>query len=355
MKWKRAAAVLLTGALLSSVAAGCGNSIDKTAVVATLDGKEITLGLANFMAQMSAVNYDAYLGSYYGNSMWDQDMMGDGSTMTQTVQDSTIDEIEEAYLLEANMASYDVEITQEDLDLISNTAEEFMNENSKDAINTMGATEEYVEEALRLYLIQLKMEDAIKAGADTEVSDDEAAQKTFSYYAISLPEEDSTETESVEEDSTEAEEESEEALKELAEEIAADAVDDFDGIADKYDQTMSTHSFGTQEDYFAEEVLKVADTLKEGEVSDLITTEDGAYYVIRLDSEFDEEATESRKSEIVTERQNDLYSDTVQGWKDAADWSVDEDLLSQITFGHGYTLITEESTETESAETESVQ
>lgn len=329
---KKLIMVLLSCSLAMTAVSGCGNKIDSDAVVATLDGQEITLGLANFIAQLSSVTYDAYLGSYYGNSMWDLDMSGDGSTMTQTVQNSTMEELETDYLLEAHMSDYGVEITDEDMTNIETAAAKFMEDNSKETIRTMGATEEYVKEALRLYLIQQRTYDAIIADADTEVSDEEAAQKTFSYYYIKLSDEDTTDDEEADA----------KALEELAAEVAEAAQTDFDGVADTYGLTMNSHSFGSQEDSFAEEVLEAADALEEGEVSELITTEGGANYVIRLDSAFDEEATESRKSEIVSERQSDLYTEIVDGYKEAASWEVDEELLTQIAFGHGYNIVTDE-------------
>ncbi|MDQ9761074.1 peptidyl-prolyl cis-trans isomerase, partial [Acinetobacter baumannii] len=49
------------------------------------------------------------------------------------------------------------------------------------------------------------------------------------------------------------------------------------------------------EDSYPEEVMEVLRTLKEGEVGqELIETEDG-YYIVRLDKELDEEATEAKR------------------------------------------------------------
>lgn len=50
MRGKRIAALLLSGMMAASVLTGCG--LDTNAVVATLDGEEITLGVPNFTAQI---------------------------------------------------------------------------------------------------------------------------------------------------------------------------------------------------------------------------------------------------------------------------------------------------------------
>lgn len=94
MKLKKMAAVLLTAVMLSSFAAGCGSSIDTNAVAATLDSKEISMGVANFMAQYQAVQMDAYFLSYYGENMWSSDS-GDGTTMTDSVKEDLMESLQE--------------------------------------------------------------------------------------------------------------------------------------------------------------------------------------------------------------------------------------------------------------------
>ena len=115
MKIKRLTALLLTGVLAASFTlGGCGSKeVDPETVVATLNGKEIKLGLANFMAQYQAVTYDAYYSSYMGANMWSQDYSGDGKTMEDMVKDQVMESIETDYLLEDHMADYNVEITDE--------------------------------------------------------------------------------------------------------------------------------------------------------------------------------------------------------------------------------------------------
>ena len=55
MKMKKFMAVLAAAAMLSAVpVTGCGSTIDPSKSAATLDGKEIQMGVANFMAQFQA-------------------------------------------------------------------------------------------------------------------------------------------------------------------------------------------------------------------------------------------------------------------------------------------------------------
>ena len=358
MKIKKITAVLLSFVLCTSFAlAGCGSkTIDPNAVVATLNGKEIKLGLANFIAQYNAVTYDAYYSAYMGGAnMWSQDYSGEGKTMEDTVKDQVMDTIETNYLLEEHMADYKVEITEEELAAMKEAAANFIKGNEPAAIERMTATEDVVAEMLRLDTIQRKMHDAIIAEVDTDVSDEEAAQRTFSYYSITLPEESKESTKESMDASEEVEkefstEEKKAELKDYSEQLADSAKQDFDAVADSYSLTKSTYSYGLDEDSFAKEVIAKADKLKEGEISDLIETENGQYYVIRLDSEFDKTATENKKDEIVSKRQSDHYKEICDEYKKDAKGSVKEDVWKNVTFiGNQYTIKVNEK-DTESVE-----
>ena len=148
MRFKKFTALALAVVTAASVAmTGCGSRIDEDAVVATLGDKEISLGLANFMAQYTAVSYDSYITMGYAKeNMWSQDLSGNGKTMQDNVKDGILTQIQTNYLLEDHMKDYGVEITDEELSDIDTAAQQFMDDNSKEAIRTMGAKKEYVAE-----------------------------------------------------------------------------------------------------------------------------------------------------------------------------------------------------------------
>ena len=71
------------------------------------------------------------------------------------------------------MDDYKVEITDDEMKAIEKAAKQFMEDNDGSAAKTMGATEENVKEMLRLELSQEKMQNAIEADVNTDVSDEE--------------------------------------------------------------------------------------------------------------------------------------------------------------------------------------
>ena len=87
------------------------------------------------------------------------------------------------------------------------------------------------------------------------------------------------------------------------------------------------------------EVLQAAESLSVGQVTtDFVTTDEG-YYILRLDSENDEEATAQKIESIIEERGSDLYDDTLQGYIDGCEWIVDESVLKKINFKNFYKIV----------------
>lgn len=348
MKFKKIAAMLLAAAMLTSfTVTGCGSSkVNAQAVAATLDGKEISMGVANFMAQYQAAQTDLYFLSYYGEDMWNSDS-GDGTTMTDSVKDSVMENIRECYLMDAHAADYQIELAEEEKTAITQAASKFLADNSAEAVNKMGATQEIVEEMLRLNKIQSKMRAAIQEEIDTNVSDEECAQKTFSYVRFDKTTASDTATDDTTADSAEAGKDN----KETAEQFLENAGDDMEQAAKDKEYTIQTCSYGAgdlnEDDNTTSmdiEVLKAADKLKEGKLSDTVIETNNGYYVIRMDSTDDKEAAKTKKESILTQRRNDKYSETVESYKESSDWKINENEWKKVNFDELYTAKAEETT-----------
>ena len=341
MKGKKIISLLLAAAMGISVLAGCGNTIDEKKAGATLDGEEISLGFMNFMARYQQAVYDGQFSGMFGTDMWSQDLFGEGTDMETSVKKNVADNIETLYLLEDHMKDYNVEITEEELAKMEEAARQFLEDNSEKAMKQMGATQEYVKEMLRLNTIQTKLRKAIDAEVDTEVSDEEAAQKTISYVKVNNKS--TTDEEGNSRDYTEEEKEN---LKKEVETFAASAGEDFKAAAEKAGYTVSESSYGADDESLEKVLTEAADKLKEGELTGVITGEE-AFYVARMDSTFDEEATEKKKDEIVTERKNDHYKEVCDKYKEAAKFELNEKEWAKVKFDDLFTMKQEEPQESE--------
>lgn len=348
MKLKRISAVALAGVITAGMAlTGCG-SLDPEATVATVNGIPISLGLANFAAQFTAVDYDTYYMSYFGQDMWSSDPSGNGETMTDSVKNNILDTLEEYYLLEQHMADYGVVLTDEELEEARAAAAQFIADNTDEALKAMSASEDDVTEFLRLNLLQSKMNKAIIADVDTNVPDEDCAQKTFSYVRVSK-----TASASSDADSEDAEEKTDEQkaaeAKEKAQKIldaalAGSQEDPLQAAADDNDANKSTCAYGSadlNEDdnstYLELEVLQAAEKLGEGEFAKTLIETDKYFYVIRMDSLFDQDATDRKRASIISDREEELYDKTVDGYKEAADWTINDKVWEPVNFDTIYT------------------
>lgn len=322
---KRLFALALAGVLAAATLTGCG-SLKGDETVATVDDTKIDADLANFFARYTQATYETYYSAYLGEDMWNSDA-SDGETYEESVKSSVLKSLEDMILLEKHMKDYDVSITDEDKAMIKETTQQFLDDNSLDDKNLVSGNEKTVNRALTLMAVQQKMRTAIQAGTDTEVSDEEAAQKSMDYVFISYQTKDDSGNSKDVSDDEKAQ------LKSQAEAIASGLKEggDLNTLAEEQGATVQTLTFDKDTTSPEEDLIKAADALGEGESTDVIETEKGCY-VAKVTSLLDRTATDSKKSQIVQERRTKLYDDTLKKWRKKADIKVHKDVWKKVSF-----------------------
>ena len=322
---KRLFALALAGVLAAATLTGCG-SLKGDETVATVDDTKIDADLANFFARYTQATYETYYSAYLGEDMWNSDA-SDGETYEESVKSSVLKSLEDMILLEKHMEDYDVSITDEDKATIKETTQQFLDDNSLDDKNLVSGNKKTVNRALTLMAVQQKMRTAIQAGADTEVSDEEAAQKSMDYVFISYQTKDDSGNSKDVSDDEKAQ------LKSQAEAIASGLKEggDLNALAEEQGATVQTLTFDKDTTSPDEDLIKAADALGEGESTDVIETEKGCY-VAKVTSLLDRTATDSKKSQIVQERQTKLYDDTLKKWRKKADIKVHKSVWKKVSF-----------------------
>lgn len=321
---KKAATLLMTAALATTALAGCGVKDD--AIVAQVGDVKITAGVAGFYARYQAAGMETYYGSYYGDDMWSQEY-SEGKTFEEEIKDNTMESLQELYLLDMHKDDYEVALTEEENKEIDKAAAQFVKENKDSALGKVFGTEENVREFLRLQTVQTKMHDAMVADVDREVSDDEAAQKKMQYVFFSFTSTDSSGNSTTLTDDEKA------TLKTDAQKLVKEAKKskDFEALAKKYNQEAQEVTFDADSTTPDADLVAAADKLKKGKTTDLIETENG-YYVAKLTSTFDREATDTKKESIISEREEEQYDSLVDEWKNAVDVKVFDKVWDKISF-----------------------
>ena len=334
MRAKRIIALLLAGVLCVSALTGCGG-IDKSATIATAGDTQVSLGMVNFYCRLQQATYEDIYKMYLGSDdVWTMDPYGSGTNMQDSVKESALEDLHEMYTLQAHMGDYGVSLTDDEKAAITEAATSFMTGNSKEALDELGATQEIVEEFLTLYTIRAKVEDAIKAEADVNVSDEEANMRGYTRLVVS--------TSSGSEELTEEELA---AKKELAEQIASELAEEgatLESVAEAHELETSAQTYATYESADDTEeaeddaVITALKGMQEGETSGMIEMDDG-YYFVRVDNDTDAEATEDNRQSIITERQNEYYNETLEGWQADDGWEPDMELFAEIQFENSLT------------------
>ena len=159
---------------------GCGKAKD-TDVVAKVGDQEIPYGVANFYARMQQAQMESYYTAYGQDvdTLWAQELK-DGDTYEESYRKSIMETLENFYLMEMHMEDYGVTITEEDKQKIEKAAEQFLSSNSDESKDVVSGKKEYVTRVLELMTIASRMEEPMKAEADVNVTDEEAAQKAKS-------------------------------------------------------------------------------------------------------------------------------------------------------------------------------
>nr|WP_294527269.1 FKBP-type peptidylprolyl isomerase [uncultured Blautia sp.] len=341
---KRTTIAALAGVLAAGMFTGCGEKkVDGTKTVATVDGTDVPMGVLSLFAReqqaQTIAMYQQFMGGSASN-IWsgvaDEDT---GETYGESAVKSALKQVELLYVMKEKAADYNVEITEDEQKGIEDAAAAFMKDNDEDTIKELSVTEDQVKTLLELETYQKKMQDPIKKEGNIEVSEDDAQQSAFTYVNISLSGDDLTD-----DDIAKRKEQAQEILDKVKEDPTADMKEIAKGVDDSYTALNGTFTTKESDDEdfqstaYPDEVLTALRTLKEGEVYDSLVETDTAAYILRLDSEKDEDATASKVKSVTTTKENKYYSETTEKWLDDAKVTEDEKVLKTLTFSDNHTF-----------------
>ena len=297
---KRLAVLAVAGTLTATSLTGCG-TINTDETVATVGDEKITLGVANFYARLQQAQYETYYASMMGTTaeeMWSKEASNDQTYEEQTKK-SILENLENMYLVSQHTSDYEVALTEEEQQAIKDAAAKFDEDNSDDVKKVVSGDEEEVAKVLELMTISNKMETAMEAGVDENVSDEDAAQKSMQYLLFS------------------------------------------------YTTTDDSGESQTLSDDEKEDLIAAADALtNEGDVTDIIETENGIY-IAKLTSLLDREATDSKKESIVSERKQEQYDSLLDQWKKDTKIKEEKKVWKKISFEkQGVTIKTSDTSDT---------
>ena len=339
--WKKKIVLFIAGAaLMATTLVGCNRTLDNTAVVSVVNGEEITLGTANFYSRNQQLMLESWYSQMMGlepEDMWTMPL-GPGETYETSTLETLISALENLVIVRQHAEVYGVSLTEAQLANIHEVAEAFNLANSEAAIEAVSGQPMYVREVLELLTIHTLMQEPMRAGADEEVADEEALQKAMEYvlfpFTVVDDEGNRTELEGAER------EELLHTANELAYAVAASESHDMHEAAEVFEVNVLTNSFDEESVFVPEEVIAAAwAATEEWQVLDVIETAQG-YYVVKVTSLLDREATDARIASIIAERQQEQLDNRMETWREESEISRNDRVLRRIDLaGIGLTVI----------------
>ena len=321
---KRLAALVIAMVITTGMISGCSSKLDDSEVVVKMGEMEITADIANFYARYQQSVYETYYG--LSEDTWTMELE-DGKDYETSIKDDILTSLETLYVLDVHRDEYEVEVTEDEQARIKEAAQAFVEANGDSELTVVSGNVSTVERVLELMTIQKKMYDVMVADVDTEVSDEEAAQKKMEYVSFSFT------TTDEDGNSVELTEDELAALKKEAEDFneLVQLEEDFNTYATAQGYNPLEATFDAESTTPAAELIEAADALGEGEYTGVIET-DTAYYAAKVVSLLDRDATDTKKESIVQERKDTRYQELVDQWIEDTDPVVYDNVWKKIDF-----------------------
>ena len=347
---KKAAVTALVCVTAAGMMTGCGNKkLDGTKTAVTVNKQEIPLGVVSLAARMQQAQaeamYKMYLGGGDDMSIWST-KMGDDSDETygENAVTTTVESIEKMCLEKEHASEYDVEITDDEQKALEEAAKNFIAANSEETIAELAVDEDMVKTFLELETYDVKMKEAIEATADIKLDEKEYQQMAFSYASVRVSGDNLTDDDI---------KTNKENIQKFFDKVKEDPTADFSTLGDEIstDMTATSGTCPTYEegddsaangDAYPDDVRNALRKLEERELNSEIIKTDSIWYVVRLDSKDDENATDSKKESLTSTKKDDFYNDTTDGWVKKADIKEEPKLIKKIkiTDNHSFTIQT---------------
>ncbi len=347
---KKAAVTALVCVTAAGMMTGCGNKkLDGTKTAVTVNKQEIPLGVVSLAARMQQAQaeamYKMYLGGGDDMSIWST-KMGDDSDETygENAVTTSVESIEKMCLEKEHASEYDVEITEDEQKALEEAAKNFIAANSEETIAELAVDEDMVKTFLELETYDVKMKEAIEATADIKLDEKEYQQMAFSYASVRVSGDNLTDDDI---------KTNKENIQKFFDKVKENPTADFSTLGDEIstDMTATSGTCPTYEegddsaangDAYPDDVRNALRKLEEGELNSEIIKTDSIWYVVRLDSKDDENATDSKKESLTSTKKDDFYNDTTDGWVKKADIKEESKLIKKIkiTDNHSFTIQT---------------
>lgn len=297
---KSARRVLLTAAAAIALLSGCKADIPLVSETSTT--KAYTLPQSMVILATERNQYQRI----YTSQIWGVDLP-DGQTFETYLVDQVKEFLQEMKMMNLLARNKGVTLTSAEKEEVRKASEEYFDSLTADDISYMGATEEDVRTMYGEYYLSNKVVDELTKDMNLEISDSEAKVIVVEQIVLS--------------DGTEA---GDVLLKAGAEGA------DFSALAREYSedgtierQVGRGENPGPYED--------AAFSLSAGQISQVVEDK-GKYYIIRCVNDYDEDATQERKSGLYRKRKKEVFDQIYSQFKNENPVTFSSEIWKDVKF-----------------------
>lgn len=295
-RWKAGAAALLAAALL------CGCSSDVPLLSSARGEKEYGKPETMVIVMTERHRYE----DLYSDQIWSAAVDNRGTTFDASLADQIHDFMQELKIMSMMAGEEGVSLSAGEKEAAAEAAGTYMEELGSQLAKELEISQETVQNLYSDYCLAEKLVEKLTGSMDLEVSDSEA--KVIAVSQIVL------------EDETRAQE----VLASVQQEGA-----DFYSIAQEnsVDPEIKKQIFrGLMGSSYEE----AAYSLETGQISDVVE-ENGKYYILKCENDYDEAATMARKEEMVKEKKNQAFYQAYQTFREGITLTEDPELWSGLS------------------------
>uniref|UniRef100_UPI004057C94F peptidylprolyl isomerase n=1 Tax=Agathobacter sp. TaxID=2021311 RepID=UPI004057C94F len=257
-------------------------------------------------AKLYLCNYQNLYGKEFGIDLWNHDF-GEHApeiSLETYVKDVTLAQL--ANILCMNMLAEDreIELSEGEHKKAEAAAEEYFSSLNKKEISYMDIDRKKVQECYEKYAIAQKLYDTLTQGINEEVSEDEARVMRIQQIFV-------TSTENAN------------AVQQKLQEG-----NDFATVAAAYNEAPEIEITMARNAY-PKAIEDIAFQLDNGQLSEMITTEEG-YYFLKCISKYEQELTEENKAAILVQRRKEQFDDVLTTFVENSSYELNEDLWEEV-------------------------
>lgn len=289
--------------------------------VVTVDKVAVNYREAMLYLQSAKQEYE----SAYGSEIWQYMLNEDGTTLGEWVKNQTLEQIIYVKIVCAQAQKLGIELDSEEKSRVAERTEAYMSKAEYTTLALYGIARKDVEQVYTDMALVQKLYDSVTLNVDTDISNEEVAQKHLQSLMLKNYHEDELGN----------------RTSLTVQELIA-TLDRFDSLYEEAQTTSDFYSLAytnTEDREYLDimvgegdlpEELSDAYALKMGEVMQ-IRGENG-YYIFYCVTEYDEDATIAKKEEMIAHRQEEAFRELYESWREEADVEMNEAIWKAIGF-----------------------